>query len=50
MEVLLIGFIRPMVAFADLEGLRAAINSDIATARNALESADIPSLMSQFFP
>ncbi|KAK6032300.1 hypothetical protein OSTOST_01522 [Ostertagia ostertagi] len=49
MEVLLMGFIRPMSAFANIEELRAAINSDILTAENALANADIASLVSHFF-
>lgn len=49
MDILLLGFIRSMTAFSNAEELKAAINSDISTARKELERIDISSLIHHFF-
>ncbi|VDL71566.1 unnamed protein product [Nippostrongylus brasiliensis] len=49
MEVLILGYIRPMAAYSSLEALKAAINSDISSAEEELAKVDIHALGRQFF-
>ncbi|KAL6740773.1 hypothetical protein Aduo_014095 [Ancylostoma duodenale] len=49
MDVLILGFIRPMAAFNSLDELRAAIASDIAIAGKELEQCDRKALLQRFF-
>ncbi|ETN69518.1 riboflavin kinase / FAD synthetase [Necator americanus] len=48
-DVLILGFIRPMAAFNNLDELRTAISSDIALAEKELKRMDTKQLTQQFF-
>ncbi|VDN29395.1 unnamed protein product [Cylicostephanus goldi] len=49
MDVLILGFIRPMTAFNSLDELKAAISSDITLAKEELKKIDTESLIQQYF-
>ncbi|KJH47194.1 hypothetical protein DICVIV_06710 [Dictyocaulus viviparus] len=49
MDVLLVGFIRPMKAYPNLDALKSAINSDILKAEREMEGMNVTTLIERYF-